>query len=119
MCRSSRRTFRQRRAALALVAVLTFGTFLAGTESAVAQGAVLPSDPPCCKPGDPNCTPTEHNSTRVALVVGVDNYGEPNPSADRLTNLKNAGNDARALARILSENSMSFDAFSIRIAILS
>src|SRR5947209_1071010 len=68
------------------------------TRTAFAQGIpAAPPDPPCCKPGDPNCALREYEGIRVALVVGVDDYGDPGPAQDRLANLKNAKNDAREL----------------------
>jgi hypothetical protein len=59
---------------------------------------------PCCKLGDAGCSPNEYSGLRVALVVGVDDYGEPGPAQDKLINLKNAKNDARELARILADS---------------
>ena len=65
-----------------------------------------PQASPCCKPGAADCR--EYSDAgpdlRVALVVGVDDYGAPGPSQDRLTNLENAKNDARQVAGILSDS---------------
>jgi hypothetical protein len=92
---------------LGLAATFVTAMLFVGMSSASAQGAVAATspNPPCCKPGDPDCIPNEYADIRVALVIGVDEYGHPGPSPNRLTNLKNAKNDARALAGILSRPS--------------
>jgi hypothetical protein len=81
--------------------------FVGADVAAAQQAAAPPQSTICCKPGDANCAPREYainSPVRVALVVGVDDYGQAEPASNRPTNLKNARNDAQELARILSNS---------------
>lgn len=91
---------------LAGVASLGLGLFDTWKSAALAQDAAGGPNPSplCCKAADPACAPNEYSGIRVALVVGVDDYGAVDPPPGQLSNLKNARNDARELAGILSSS---------------